>query len=401
MGDTTKDTVLSKKKKGFFRQYYTTLFLRRNETSMGGPPPRRKEGDCRFDDDDDDDADTCDDAVWVRNCNLTPTTKTTKATTRVVVVKCKVHDCDGLCRNKYQIRSRTCGECLRAKEVFVEKEDAAPKRFCQKCTRFHAVTEFEGARKACAKSLKKVAERNWAKKQKTPPPRSSAKRKRTTNDPPNVTENKSKSSGESTNDDTLLNECDDNGGNYKHNNISGSSNIINSNDKNKMAMLRITKLEPSTADTLHALIEKERRFHPVDRVDRLLEAIKAKKRKESLLDIPLISDPKKAKMIIDRQLPLSEREESEEFEEEFDDDDDDDDDDDEFFEDDDLEKERKNRKSNNAHGDGDNNTRKKASKKNELMSLLHNTVRSVTPSLYRGAMEAKFKEFFGRTRSKK
>ena len=78
-----------------------------------------------------------------------------------------------------------------------------------------------------------------------------------------------------------------------------------------------------------------------------------------------------------------------------------DDDDDEFFEDDDLEKERKNRKSNNAHGDGDNNTRKKASKKNELMSLLHNTVRSVTPSLYRGAMEAKFKEFFGRTRSKK
>jgi len=351
---------------------------------MGVPPPRRKEGDCRFDDDDDDD-----DAVWVRNGNFggKPTTKT---------VKCKVHDCDGLCRNKYQIRSRTCGECLRAKEVFVEKEDAAPKRFCQKCTRFHAVTEFEGARKACAKSLKKVAERNWAKKQKTPPPpRSSAKRKRTTNDPPNVTENKSKSSGESTNDDTLLNECDDNDGNYKHNNISGSSNIINSNDKNKMAMLGITKLEPSTADTLHALIEKERRFHPVDRVDRLLEAIKAKKRKESLLDIPLISDPKKAKMIIDRQLPLSEREESEEFEEEFDDDDD------EFFEDDDLEKERKNRKSNNAHGDGDNNTRKKASKKNELMSLLHNTVRSVTPSLYRGAMEAKFKEFFGRTRSKK
>jgi len=277
----------------------------------------------------------------------------------------------------------------------VEKEDAAPKRFCQKCTRFHAVTEFEGARKACAKSLKKVAERNWAKKQKMPPPRSSAKRKRTTNDPPIVTENKSKSSGESANDDTLLNECDDNDGNYKHNNISGSSNIINSNDKNKMAMLRIRKLEPSTADTLHALIEKERRFHPVDRVDRLLEAIKAKKRKESLLDIPLISDPKKAKMIIDRQLPLSEREESEEFEEEFDDDDD------EFFEDDDLEKERKNRKSNNAHGDGDNNTRKKASKKNELMSLLHNTVRSVTPSLYRGAMEAKFKEFFGRTRSKK
>ena len=45
--------------------------------------------------------------------------------------------------------------------------------------------------------------------------------------------------------------------------------------------------------------------------------------------------------------------------------------------------------------------KKKASKKNELMSLLHNTVRSVTPSLYRGAMEAKFKEFFGRTRSKK
>ena len=46
----------------------------------------------------------------------------------------------------------------------MEKEDAAPKRFCQKCTRFHAVTEFEGARKACVKSLKKVAERS-AKKQ--------------------------------------------------------------------------------------------------------------------------------------------------------------------------------------------------------------------------------------------
>ena len=108
--------------------------------------------------------------------------------------------------------------------------------------------------------------------------------------------------------------------------------------------------------------------------------------------MPLISDPKKAKMMIDR-LPLSERE-SEEFQEEFDDDDD------ELFEDDGLEKERKNRKNDKAHGDGDNN-RKKVSKKNELMSLLHNTVRSVTPSLYRGAMEAKFKEFFGRTRSKK
>ena len=384
---------------------------------MGVPPRRDAFHAAAAADDDDDDAAADDDdaaaaaAVWCKNGTINTfdddeKTKsdfhekyyyhldsseggggTTKGTTNVV--KCKVHDCDGICRNKYQIRSRTCGECLRAKEVFVEKEDAAPKRFCQKCTRFHAVTEFEGARKACAKSLKKVAERNWAKKQKTPPPRSSAKRKRTTNDPPNVTENKSKSSGESANDDTLLDECDDNDGNYKHNNISGSSNIINSNDKNKMAMLRIRKLEPSTADTLNALIEKERRFHPVDRVDRLLEAIKAKKRKESLLDIPLISDPKKAKMIIDRQLPLSEREESEEFEEEFDDDDD------EFFEDDDLEKERKNRKSNNAHGDGDNNTRKKASKKNELMSLLHNTVRSVTPSLYRGAMEAKFKEFFG------
>ncbi len=292
---------------------------------------------------------------------------TTKGTTNVV--KCKVHDCDGICRNKYQIRSRTCGKCLNAKEVFVEKEDAAPKRFCQKCTRFHAVTEFEGARKACVKSLKKVAERNSAKKQKTPPrsakdrsKKDAAAKRKTTNDA-NVTENKSKSSGES--NDTLLNECDDS--NYKQ--------------------LGITKLEPSTMDTLHALIEKERLFHPVDRVDRLVEAIKAKKRKESLLDMPLISNPKKAKMMIDR-LPLSERE-SEEFQEEFDDDDDD-----ELFEDDGLEKERKNRKNDKAHGDGDNN-RKKVSKKNELMSLLQNTVRSVTPSLYRGAMEAKFKEIFG------
>ena len=308
---------------------------------------------------------------------------TTKGTTNVV--KCKVHDCDGICRNKYQIRSRTCGKCLNAKEVFVEKEDAARKRFCQKCTRFHAVTEFEGARKACVKSLKKVAERNSAKKQKTPPrsakdrsKKDAAAKRKTTNDA-NVTENKSKSSGES--NDTLLNECDDS--NYKQ--------------------LGITKLEPSTMDTLHALIEKERLFHPVDRVDRLVEAIKAKKRKESLLDMPLIeaikgkkrkeslldmpliSDPKKAKMMIDR-LPLSERE-SEEFQEEFDDDD-------ELFEDDGLEKERKNRKNDKAHGDGDNN-RKKVSKNNELMSLLQNTVRSVTPSLYRGAMEAKFKEFFG------
>ena len=291
----------------------------------------------------------------------------TKATTKILVVKCKVHDCDGICRNKYQIRSRTCGECLNAKEVFVEKEDAAPKRFCQKCTRFHAVTEFEGARKACVKSLKKVAERN-SKKQKTPRSakdrsNDAAKRKttKTFNSSANVTENKSKSSGES--NDTLLNECDDS--NYKQ--------------------LGITKLEPSTMDTLHALIEKERLFHPVDRVDRLVEAIKAKKRKESLLDMPLISDPKKAKMMIGRQLPLSERE-SEEFEEELEDDEDEDD----------LVKERKNRKNNKAHNDG--NNRKKASKKNELMSLLQNTVRSVTPSLYRGAMEAKFKEFFGQSK---
>ena len=93
-------------------------------------------------------------------------------------------------------------------------------------------------------------------------------------------------------------------------------------------------------------------------------------------------------MMIDR-LPLSERE-LEEFQEEFDDDNDD-----ELFEDDGLEKERKNRKNDKAHGGVGDNYRKKVSKKNELMSLLQNTVRSVTPSLYRGAMEAKFKEFFG------
>ena len=78
----------------------------------------------------------------------------------VVVVACKVYACAEVCENKYQIRSKTCRSCLNAKEVFVEKGDEMASRFCQKCTKFHGVDMFEGGRKACKMSLKKVQEKN-------------------------------------------------------------------------------------------------------------------------------------------------------------------------------------------------------------------------------------------------
>ena len=86
--------------------------------------------------------------------------KSSSSMENVVVVACKVYACEEVCENKYQIRSKTCRSCLNAKEVFVEKGDEMASRFCQKCTKFHGVDMFEGGRKACKMSLKKVQEKN-------------------------------------------------------------------------------------------------------------------------------------------------------------------------------------------------------------------------------------------------
>lgn len=127
----------------------------------------------------------------------------------------------------------------------------------------------------------------------------------------------------------------------------------------------------------------------VNRVDRLLEAIKAGKRKESLLDLNSVNDgnalKKKTKMMVMAAAREEEREEEEEGI--------DDPMEGEEGEDDDERKEH----TVNA---------KKPSKIKKLPSLISNilvrsvsptlsVVRSITPTLYREAMESKLNEFRG------
>ena len=133
----------------------------------------------------------------------------------------------------------------------------------------------------------------------------------------------------------------------------------------------------------------------VDRVDRLLEAIKAKKRKESLLDLNLVKRRKRVEDEDEEVVMAAAREEEDRREEEEKEEEGIDDPmEGEEGEDDDERKEH----TVNA---------KKPPKIKKLPSLVSNilvrsitpplsgVVRSFTPTLYREAMESKLKEFRG------
>jgi hypothetical protein len=329
----------------------------------------------------------------------------------VKVVRCKVYKCDGICGNKYQIRSKTCRACLNAKEVYLERGDETPVRFCQKCTKFHATDMFEGGRKACKTSLKKVQEKNrviFAKqrmmmlaKQKeeengdallvAAAKKKSGADKTSTLDAKKKKERKSRierSSNEPANDER---EVDD---------------AKNDNDDNLNEIRKIEFLRPHSMDSLHSLVIEEEHekmnataaaapmkmitittsgaLQPaVDRVDRLVEAIKSKKRKESLLDLPLINGNENETKVTKMLKFAEEEEEVEEGE----------------GKDDDVPTEKEEEEAD----DGDDvriknssNDDKSGSKPlmNKLISMVQNAARSVTPLLYREAMKIKLDEFF-------
>ena len=323
----------------------------------------------------------------------------------VVVVACKVYACAEVCENKYQIRSKTCRSCLNAKEVFVEKGDEMASRFCQKCTKFHGVDMFEGGRKACKMSLKKVQEKNkviFAKQKMLLKEWEEAMMRRTTTTTTAVKRStKAKKEKKKTKSEENLSE------------ESKDWNTIMTSDTQTMNNRKTMILKPCTMDSLYSTDESheskaaaagapivtktmgrdQQQSWPfvvaVNRVDRLLEAIKAGKRKESLLDLNSVNDgnalKKKTKMMVMAAAREEEREEEEEGI--------DDPMEGEEGEDDDERKEH----TVNA---------KKPSKIKKLPSLISNilvrsvsptlsVVRSITPTLYREAMESKLNEFRG------
>jgi hypothetical protein len=327
----------------------------------------------------------------------------------VVVVACKVYACAEVCENKYQIRSKTCRSCLNAKEVFVEKGDEMASRFCQKCTKFHGVDMFEGGRKACKMSLKKVQEKNkviFAKQKMLLKEWEEAmmRRRRTTTTTTTTAvkrSTKAKKEKKKTKSQENLSE------------ESKDWNTIMTSDTQTMNNRKTMILKPCTMDSLYSTDESheskaaaagapivtktmgrdQQQSWPfvvaVNRVDRLLEAIKAGKRKESLLDLNSVNDgnalKKKTKMMVMAAAREEEREEEEEgiydpMEGEGGEDDDE-------------------RKEHTVNA-------KKPSKIKKLPSLISNilvrsvsptlsVVRSITPTLYREAMESKLNEFRG------
>ena len=333
----------------------------------------------------------------------------------VKVVRCKVYKCDGICGNKYQIRSKTCRACLNAKEVCLERGDETPMRFCQKCTKFHATDMFEGGRKACKMTLKKVQEKNrvifakqrmimLAKQEEEEngdallvAKKKSREDKTSTLDVKKKKERKSRiehSSKEPADDER---EVDD---------------AKNDNNDNLNEIRKIELLKPHSMDSLHSLVIEEEREKmnttaasapmkmmtaaaaatttttsgalppAVDRVDRLMEAIKSKKRKESLLDLPLINGNAFHETKVTKMLKLVGEEQEEERE----------------GKDDDVPKEEE------EEDDGDDVRIKNSIKDDKsgskppmkkLISMVQDAARSVTPALYRKLMHTKLKEFFG------
>ena len=333
--------------------------------------------------------------------------KSSSSMENVVVVACKVYACAEVCENKYQIRSKTCRSCLNAKEVFVEKGDEMASRFCQKCTKFHGVDMFEGGRKACKMSLKKVQEKNkviFAKQKMLLKEWEEAMTRRTTTTTTTTAAKRStkakKEKKKTKSQENLSEESKD-------------RNTITTSDTQTMNNRKTMILKPCTMDSLYSTDESheskaaaagapivtktmgrdQQQSWPfvvaVNRVDRLLEAIKAGKRKESLLDLNSVNDgnalKKKTKMMVMAAAREEEREEEEEGI--------DDPMEGEEGEDDDERKEH----TVNA---------KKPSKIKKLPSLISNilvrsvsptlsVVRSITPTLYREAMESKLNEFRG------
>ena len=351
----------------------------------------------------------------------TTSKKTTKKTKKkktnddmenvVVKVACKVYACEEVCENKYQIRSKTCRSCLNAKEVFVEKGDEMASRFCQKCTKFHGVDMFEGGRKACKMSLKKVQEKNkviFAKQKMLLKAWEEAMTRRTTTTTTAVKRStKAKKEKKKTKSQENLSEG------------SKDRNTITTSDTQTMNNRKTMILKPCTMDSLYSTDESheskaaaagapivtktmgrdQQQSWPaivaVNRVDRLLEAIKAEKRKESLLGLNLVKRRKRGEEEDeDLVMAAAREEEGRREEEEKEEEGIDDPMEGEEGEDDDERKEH----TVNA---------KKPPKIKKLPSLVSNilvrsitptlsgVVRSITPTLYREAMESKLNEFRG------
>ena len=330
----------------------------------------------------------------------------------VVKVACKVYACEEVCENKYQIRSKTCRSCLNAKEVFVEKGDEMASRFCQKCTKFHGVDMFEGGRKACKMSLKKVQEKNkviFAKQKMLLKEWEEAMTRRSTTTTTTAVKRSTKAKKENKKTKSQENLSE---GSKDRNTITTSDTQTTNNRKTMI-------LKPCTMDSLYSTDEgheskaaaagativtktmgrDQQQSWPaivaVNRVDRLLEAIKAEKRKESLLGLNLVKRRKRGEEEDeDLVMAAAREEEGRREEEEKEEEGIDDPMEGEEGEDDDERKEH----TVNA---------KKPPKIKKLPSLVSNilvrsitptlsgVVRSITPTLYREAMESKLNEFRG------
>ena len=346
-----------------------------------------------------------------QNPNNKNNDKSSSSMENVVVVACKVYACEEVCENKYQIRSKTCRSCLNAKEVFVEKGDEMASRFCQKCTKFHGVDMFLGGRKACKMSLKKVQEKNkviFAKQKMLLKEWEEAMTRRSTTTTTTAVKRSTKAKKE--NKKTKSQE-----------NLSEGSkdrNTITTSDTQTMNNRKTMILIPRTMDSLYSTDESHESkasaagapivtktmgrtgqqswaaVVAADRVDRLLEAIKAKKRKESLLDLNLVKRRKRVEDEDEEVVMAAAREEEDRREEEEKEEEGIDDPmEGEEGEDDDERKEH----TVNA---------KKPPKIKKLPSLVSNilvrsitpplsVIRSFTPTLYREAMESKLNEFRG------
>ena len=346
-----------------------------------------------------------------QNPNNKNNDKSSSSMENVVVVACKVYACEEVCENKYQIRSKTCRSCLNAKEVFVEKGDEMASRFCQKCTKFHGVDMFEGGRKACKMSLKKVQEKNkviLAKQKMLLKEWEEAMTRRSTTTTTTAVKRSTKAKKEKKKTKSQENLPEE----------SKDRNTIMTSDTQTMNNRKTMILIPRTMDSLYSTDESheskasaagapivtktmgrdQQQSWPaivaVNRVDRLLEAIKAEKRKESLLGLNLVKRRKRGEEEDeDLVMAAAREEEGRREEEEKEEEGIDDPMEGEEGEDDDERKEH----TVNA---------KKPPKIKKLPSLVSNilvrsitpplsVIRSFTPTLYREAMESKLNEFRG------
>ena len=337
--------------------------------------------------------------------------KSSSSMENVVVVACKVYACEEVCENKYQIRSKTCRSCLNAKEVFVEKGDEMASRFCQKCTKFHGVDMFEGGRKACKMSLKKVQEKNkviFAKQKMLLKEWEEAMTRRTTTTTTTAVKRSTKAKKEKKKTKSQENLPEE----------SKDRNTITTSDTQTMNNRKTMILKPCTMDSLYSTDEgheskaaaagapivtktmgrDQQQSWPaivaVNRVDRLLEAIKAEKRKESLLGLNLVKRRKRGEEEDEDVVMAAAREEEDRREEE------------------EKEEEGLDDPMEGEEGEDDDERKehtvnaKKKKKIKKLPSLVSNilvrsitptlsVLRSITPTLYREAIESKLNEFRG------